>query len=427
MAARNYNNTTTVGTLATGVNAADTSLTVDDFSGNPTAPFTITIGRNTASEEICLVTAVVGSSLTVTRGYDGTAAQSHSAGAVVEHTAIAMDFQDANDHIEATSGVHGTSGELVGTEGAQTLSDKNLLSGTHTADVTDGDAIVAVIPPGADVRNLLRGVNSAGVDVIIIDSTGELTTARVHATSTMECDGSLQVDGTLTAASASVSGNLTVTGDVTIGDDLSFDAATGRTATFTEAVSGVTPTSGAHFCTKTYTDAIGTTAATSSTIARRDASGNLTATGLIGSTATISGTATANAVVSTTSVTAASASISGTMAAATATATNAPTAISHLTRKDYVDDLFDARTNFRCVAQNVTLSATGTATITHSLGSTPTVVFVQPRENGAVDTHNIAVTAITSTTFSIRAYYDGAVQTGSVSIPIYWIAMVNPA
>jgi cytoskeletal protein CcmA (bactofilin family) len=418
MSARNFNNTTTVGTLSVGVNAADTSLSVDDFSSNPTAPFTITIGRNTEAEEICLVTSVVGSNLTVTRGYDGTAAQSHSAGATVEHTAIAMDFQDANDHVEATSGV-------VGTEGAQTLADKNLLSGTHTADVTDGDAIVAVIPPGADVRNLLRGVNSSGVDVIIIDSDGELTTARVHATSTMECDGNLQVDGTLTVASIA-SGNITSSGDVTISDDLTFDAATGRTATFSEPVSGVTPTSGAHFCTKTYTDAIGTTAATSSTIARRDASGNLTATGLIGSTATVSGTATVNALVATTSITAATGTFSGTLATDKTTINDAPTANDHATRKDYVDGLFDDRTNFRCVAQNVTLSASGTATITHSLGSTPTVVFVQPRENGAVDTHNIAVTAITSTTFSIRAYYDGAVQTGSVSIPIYWIAMVNP-
>lgn len=422
MSERNFNNTTTVGTLSIGVNAADTSLSVDDFSSNPTAPFAITISRNTETEEICLVTSVVGSNLTVTRGYDGTAAQSHSAGATVEHTAIAMDFQDANDHVEATSGVHGTSGDLVGTEGSQTLADKNLLSGTHTADVTDGDAIVAVIPPGADVRNLLRGVNSSGVDVIIIDSDGEITTARVHATSTMECDGNLQVDGTLTAAAASVSGNLTVTGDVTIGDDVTFDSATGRTATFTESVSGVTPTAGAHFCTKTYTDAIGTTAATSNTIARRDASGNLTATGLIGSTATISGTATANALVSTTSVTAASGTFSGTVATDKTTIADAPTADNHGTRKDYVDD----RTNWKAGASTVTTDSSGYATITHSLGTSPTAVIVQPRIDGAVDTHNIAVTAKTSTTFQIRVYYNGAVQTSLPGVEVYWMVMVTP-
>lgn len=227
MAARNYNNTTTVGTLNAGVGPADTSMVVNDFSGNPTAPFTITIDRNTATEEVCLVTAVVGSTLTVTRGYDGVAAQSHAAGATVEHTAVALDFSEANAHVNDTSGVHGTTGDVVGTEGAQTIMDKTFTSPVCEANVTDGDAIVLVIPSGAEVRNLLRGENSSGVTVLTVTSSGVLTALGLHSTGTIESDGNATIDGTLTvvgastlaaltATTASLSSNLTVSGNTTI-------------------------------------------------------------------------------------------------------------------------------------------------------------------------------------------------------------------
>lgn len=427
MAARNFSNTTTVGALSSGIGPADTALSVTDFTGAPTAPYTITLDRNTETEEICIVNTHISNTLTVTRGYNGTAAQSHSAGATVEHTAIALDFTEANDHVEATSGVHGTSGELVGTEGAQIILDKTLVSPVMEADVTDGDAVVLVIPPGAEVRNLLRGVDSDDNDVIVIDSTGEITTTRLHATSTLECDGNVQIDGTATVA-ALASGNITVTGDITVSDDVTLDALTARTATFSEAVTGVTPSSSGHLATKGYVDGLGTSANTASTLVKRGSSGEFTMGALTASNGTFSGDVSiGDDLTVTDAITAASVAASGTVSGATGAFTNAtasatPTNANHLTRKDYVDD----RTEFRCVAQNVTLSGTGTATITHSLGATPTVVFVQPRENGAVDTHNIAVTAITSTTFSIRAYYDGAPQGGSATIPIYWIAMVNP-
>jgi hypothetical protein len=426
MTARNFSNTTTVGSLTSGIGPADTSLSVTDFTGAPDAEYTITLDRNTETEEICLVTSHISSTLTVTRGYNGTAAQSHSAGATVEHTAIALDFTEANDHVVATSGVHGTSGDLVGTEGAQSILDKTLVSPVLEADVTDGDAVVLVIPAGAEVRNLLRGVDSNDNDVVVIDSTGEITTTRLHSTGTMEVDGNVQIDGTATIASVAVTGNLTVSGDITVTDDLTIDALTARTATFSEAVTGVTPTASTHLSTKGYADALGVATATPSTIVRRDASGNTALVGLTATSGAFSGDVTMDDLTADV-VTATTVTASGTVTGATGAFTNAtasaqPTSDNHLTRKDYVDD----RTEFRCVAQNVTLNASGSATITHSLGATPTVVFVQPRENGAVDTHNIAVTAITSTTFSIRAYYDGAAQGGSVTIPIYWIEMVNP-
>src|SRR5215203_1997538 len=110
MAARNFNNTTTVGALAAPISASAVTAAVTSFSNYPPAPFTATLDRNTPTEEVVLVTAVNAGVLTVTRGYNGTAAQAHLAGCAVEHTAVALDFTEANVHTNATSSVHGTSG-----------------------------------------------------------------------------------------------------------------------------------------------------------------------------------------------------------------------------------------------------------------------------------------------------------------------------
>jgi len=175
MSVRNFNNVTTIGTLVAPVAASATSISVQNFNQAPPVPFTATIDRNLATEEIILVTAQSGGALTVIRGYDGTAAQSHSAGSAIEHTAGAIEYTEANGHVNASVGVHGTTGDLVGSEGEQTLFDKTLVSPLCEADVAGGDAVVAYIPAGAEVRNLFRGIGSDGLDKIVIDSSGKIT------------------------------------------------------------------------------------------------------------------------------------------------------------------------------------------------------------------------------------------------------------
>jgi hypothetical protein len=169
---RNYSNVTSRGTLTSSVAPGDATLLTTGFTNLPAVPFTITLDRNTVTEEVCLVTAVVGDVLTVVRGYDGTAGASHLAGAYVEHTAVARDFREANQHTNATEAVHGTTGSLVGTEGSQTLIDKTLLSPIVEADAALGDAVVAWVPPGAESRYLFRGMDPDGDDVALIDAFG---------------------------------------------------------------------------------------------------------------------------------------------------------------------------------------------------------------------------------------------------------------
>ena len=103
-----------------------------------TQTYTVVIDPDTALEEIVDVTVYSsGNTLTIARGIDsptpGTGS-AHSAGAIVRHMAIGRDYQEANDHIEATTG-HGATGAVVGTTNTQTLTNKTLTSPTMTAPV----------------------------------------------------------------------------------------------------------------------------------------------------------------------------------------------------------------------------------------------------------------------------------------------------
>lgn len=148
MALRNYSSTAAQATLSAGVDASATTLSVSATTGFPATPFVLAVDADAAAQELVLVTNVAGTSLTVTRGYDSTVASSHSTGAVVQHSHAAIDFREANSHVNATSGVHGTTGSVVGTTDTQTLTNKTMNLGSNTvtgskaqfnAALTDGD------------------------------------------------------------------------------------------------------------------------------------------------------------------------------------------------------------------------------------------------------------------------------------------------
>lgn len=184
-AARFYSSVAGQMVLQADITAVATTLTVDTTTGLPgTVPFTLVIDPALATEEILDVTNVSGLTLTVTRGVDGSSAQTHTAGAKLRHMATARDFRDAQEHIGATTGVHGVGAGIavVGTDTVQTLTNKTAQAATaatkalvvkgaasQTAsylEVQDstGSALLKVIP-GQDTLTLgnLR-VNGAGAD-----------------------------------------------------------------------------------------------------------------------------------------------------------------------------------------------------------------------------------------------------------------------
>lgn len=98
-----YSNTAPVTTLTADVSNSVTTLPVVATAGFPTLPFKIAINHGDAAEEICLVTAVTSTSMTVTRGYDNTSAVSHSSNDPIEHVVTAGDYDAMNVHIEDTT------------------------------------------------------------------------------------------------------------------------------------------------------------------------------------------------------------------------------------------------------------------------------------------------------------------------------------
>lgn len=105
--------------LTASVNNSATSLTVADGSTYPTGPtpFVIVVDRGLATEEKMLVGSRSGSTFTITeRAYDGTTAQSHSSGAIVEHCLDAYTVYQAN----RLANLQTTKGDLIAYSGTTT-------------------------------------------------------------------------------------------------------------------------------------------------------------------------------------------------------------------------------------------------------------------------------------------------------------------
>ena len=114
MTTRRYYSATAVdNTVASSITNTSTNVTLSTSPvGFPSSyPYVLALDYNTASEELVLVTAASGSTLTITRSFNGSAAQAHNAGAVVRHVLVAQDMTDFQDHIAAgPGGVHGITG-----------------------------------------------------------------------------------------------------------------------------------------------------------------------------------------------------------------------------------------------------------------------------------------------------------------------------
>lgn len=141
MTTRYYSSTAAETTLSGTINSSATSITIGSAVGLPgLTPFTLALDYEGASEELVEVTAIVGTTATITRAIDGTSATGHTAGARVRHVSSARDFSDSREHENADDGIHGLApGDvLVGASKVQALTNKTISASTWSAGTISG-------------------------------------------------------------------------------------------------------------------------------------------------------------------------------------------------------------------------------------------------------------------------------------------------
>jgi hypothetical protein len=199
----NYSNTAVQTALTGNISNVALSFTVGATTGFPgTTPYVLALDYGAATEELVVVTNVAGTTLTVTRGFSGTSAQSHSLGAVVRHVVNAQDLTDFRTHEAATASVHGVTGALVGATTVQTLTNKTLSAPTITAPTVTGGGSLAGTFTGAPT--LSGNVTFTGAPVFNTSSgvqfqraTGPSVAWKAQATGDANQRIQMLVDGTL--------------------------------------------------------------------------------------------------------------------------------------------------------------------------------------------------------------------------------------
>ena len=149
MARRYYSSIAAATTLAADATSGATTMVITAATGLPaTYPYTMIVDEGTVNEELVSVTNRSGTTLTVTRGIDGTSGVAHTTGASVKHGVSAQDFDEPNAHIQLSAGVHGVTGAVVGTTDTQTMSNKTLTSPVINGTITGtaADSLLSLNP-----------------------------------------------------------------------------------------------------------------------------------------------------------------------------------------------------------------------------------------------------------------------------------------
>ena len=227
MTTRQYTSRSQQSTLTGAITAGTTSMSVVNGSnliGDTTIPanttFTLVIDPDTALEEIVDATSRSTNTFVIVRARDGSSAQSHSAGAVVRHMAIGRDFRDANLHAEASAsyndgagnahtmhGIGSAEGDVVGTDKAQTLTNKTLTAPTISNPTITGTS-------GVETSIVFEGATADAYEttLTVVDPTQDNTITLPNTTGTVVIATATQTLTNKTLTSPTISGSPVITG-----------------------------------------------------------------------------------------------------------------------------------------------------------------------------------------------------------------------
>lgn len=212
-------------TLSSGISNSATTMTVGAITGLPVSyPYLLIVDPDTASEEVVLVTAGGGTTLTITRGYDSTTGLSHSAGAVVVHGVSAKAFNDLYTLKDTVPTASSTT----------TFTNKDLSSATNT--------LPASVPKGTlgYATNSGAQTPTSGTDLTGLTTTVTVGTGRRIRISARVAVSSVSVTGSFYSITVYEGASAVGGGDVLFTSD-----STGFQGTvYIETI--LTPTAGAH-------------------------------------------------------------------------------------------------------------------------------------------------------------------------------------
>jgi len=162
-------------TLGSAITSGSTTATLNTSPiGYPSSfPFVLAIDYNAATEELVLVTAVSGTTISITRGFNGSTPQSHAVGAVIRHVITAQDLTDTQTHYNTalTDGAHGVTGSLATFLGAPTSAN---LAAVVTDETGSGSLVFATGPTIASptITGTINAGGNTGASGQFLSSTG---------------------------------------------------------------------------------------------------------------------------------------------------------------------------------------------------------------------------------------------------------------
>lgn len=223
MSRRSYAGGALETTLSTPVSDSATSWTVGALVGWPTGlngPFAAIINKGQTNEEKVLVGSASGGTLTIgIRGYDGTTARAHAALEPIRLVGTAIDLDEANQHVNATTGIHGldVSDAVVGEAKIQSLSNKNISgedNNIHDIQLVDSPQIDNAIGDEAAARAAADTLRYTKAEADAAFRTGAQVNTAVDAAVTAHEGEADPHAGYLTPTEG---GNLYIPKDTTLG------------------------------------------------------------------------------------------------------------------------------------------------------------------------------------------------------------------